>query len=140
MVLRESAVVGGTAEACIAAIADFDSYPSWQSAVKKVTVHSTDAKGRGKRVEFEIDLKLRAIHYSLDYDFSREGEVSWTYAGGDIEDVSGSYTFEPRGGGVEAVYELELELGFPVPGIIRKKIQREAMKRSVLELKQRVEG
>lgn len=140
MNLSESAVVDGTAEACIDAIADFDSYPAWQSAVKRVTVHTTDPQGRGKVVEFDIDLKVKTVNYSLDYDFTRPGIVSWTYAGGDIQDVTGSYTFAPAGGGVEATYALELELGFYVPGILKKKVQREAMKRSVLELKRRVEG
>lgn len=142
MNLRESAIVRGSAAACRDAVADFGSYPEWQSAVKRVTVHSTDSNGRGMLVEFDIDLKVRTVNYSLDYEFVSDDLVRWTYAGGDIRDVSGSYTFKAAGkkSEVEAVYELELDLGFPVPGIIKRRVQKESMRRSVLELKARVEA
>lgn len=141
MNLRESAIVSGTAAACRDAVADFESYPEWQSAVRRVTVRSRAADGRGMLVDFEIDLKVKTVRYSLNYEFVSDELVRWTYAGGDIENVTGSYVFESRSDTeVEAIYELDLDLGFYVPGIVKKKVQQESMKRSVVELKERVEG
>jgi ribosome-associated toxin RatA of RatAB toxin-antitoxin module len=127
---------------CFAAIADFESYPDWQTAVESVEVHSRDAEGRGQEVEFVIDLKLRRVRYTLIYSYTEPTEVRWRYARGDVKDVTGSYAFRETAtpGVIEACYVLEVDFGFPVPAPIRNRLQREVMRRSVRELKARVEA
>ena len=44
---------------CFAALIDFESYPEWQDAVKDCEVRSRDSEGRGRRVSFVIDAKVR---------------------------------------------------------------------------------
>ncbi len=91
---------------------------------------------------FVIDLKLRRVRYRLMYEYDEPTQVRWTYAGGDVKDVSGSYSFHQTRtrGVVEARYALEVDFGFPVPAAIRNRLQREVMRRSVRELKTRVEA
>jgi ribosome-associated toxin RatA of RatAB toxin-antitoxin module len=133
--------ISATCERCFAAITDFESYPEWQSAVESVEVRSRDEAGRGLEVSFVIDLKLRRVHYALIYEYTEPTSVRWRYAGGDVQDVTGSYTFRSAGADlIEARYALEVDFGFPVPAPIRNRLQREVMRRSVRELKARVEA
>lgn len=132
--------IEGTRSRCFDAITDFESYPEWQSAVHAVEVRSRDAAGRGREVCFVIDLKVRHIRYALLYDYTPPTEVRWTYAGGDVDDVTGFYRFDEVDGGVDATYSLEVDFGFPVPGPIVNRLRREVMRRSVRELKARVES
>ncbi len=89
-----------------------------------------------------IDLKFRRIRYALLYDYTEPTDIRWSYAGGDLRDVNGSYTFRDTAapGVVEARYTLDLDVGFPVPALVRDRLQRQAMRRSVRELKARVEA
>ncbi len=134
--------IAGSCAACFAAVADFESYPEWQSAVQAVQVRSRDASGRGREVGFVIDLKLRRVRYALLYEYSEPTEIRWRYAGGDVRDVSGSYSFREttRPGVIEARYSLAVDFGLSVPSMVRNRLQRNVMRRSVLELKARVEG
>jgi hypothetical protein len=134
--------IAGTCERCFAAITDFESYPEWQTVVESVEVRDHDPAGRAREVGFVLDLKLRRVRYALIYEYEEPTALRWRYAGGDVKDVSGSYTFHPgRGPGlVEACYALEVEFGFPVPAPISNRLQREVMRRSVRELKIRVEA
>ncbi len=134
--------ISGSCAECFRAIVDFESYPAWQSAVAAVEVRSRDQAGRGREGAFVIDLKLRKVRYALIYEYSEPNEVRWTYAGGDVRDVSGSYSFRETGtaGIVQARYTLDLDLGFHVPALVLRGLQREVMHRSVRELKARVEA
>jgi hypothetical protein len=132
--------IRATPAECVAATLDYESYPAWQSLVKRVTVHTRDDAGRGREVEFVIDLKVGTVRYTLLYDYPDPTCIAWTYLRGDAKDVHGSYTFsQSRPGVTEARYDLTVELPITVPGLIRNRIEREAMKRTVLDLKRRVE-
>jgi hypothetical protein len=133
--------IAGDSVACFAAAIDFESYPDWQSLVRSVEVRSTDAAGRAREVEFEVDLKLRRVRYALIYEYTEPSEIRWTYAGGDAKDVTGSYSFLEgrRSGMTTASYTLDIDLGVPVPPLVRNRLQRDFMRRSVRELKRRVE-
>jgi hypothetical protein len=125
----------------MAASLEYETYPEWQSLVKEVTVHTRDEAGRGREVEFVIDLKLARVRYTLLYDYPDPARITWTYVRGDAKDVCGSYTFSEtqRPGVTEARYDLTVTLPVTVPSLIRNRIEREAMKRTVLDLKRRVE-
>lgn len=134
--------IRGSCAQCFAAITDYESYPEWQSAVEAVEVRSRDAAGRGREVAFTIDLKLRRVRYALVYSYAEPTELRWRYAGGDVQDITGSYLFTETStpGLVEARYTLEVDFGFPVPAAVLRLLKREVMRRSVRELKARVES
>ena len=61
---------------------DFGAYPEWQIAVKDCEVQSRDDDGRGRRVEFEIDAKVKTVSYTLDYSYEEPHLLSWRLRGG----------------------------------------------------------
>jgi uncharacterized membrane protein len=134
-------VVEGTPQQCFDALLDYESFPEWQRAVKSVEVVKRDRSGRGLDVEFEIDAKVRTIHYQLRYSYEPPHRIAWEYLGGDVKDVDGEMVLEDRGDGTTlATYSLALDPGVWLPGPLQKVLNDQVMKGSVEDLKRRVEG
>ena len=134
-------VIEGSPRECFDALLDFESYPEWQRAVKSVDVLKRDGEGRAKEVEFEIDAKLRAIRYRLDYGFEEPHLLTWRYVDGDVKDVSGEFVLEDQGDGTTlATYALRLDPGAFLPGRVANMLSDKVMQGSMEDLKARVEG
>ena len=104
-------------------------------------VLTRDGEGRGKEVAFQIDAKVKAINYTLDYRYEAPHLITWRYVEGDVRDVDGEFVFEDRGDGTTlATYALSLDPGFPLPGRILTVLSEQVMQASMEDLKQRVEG
>jgi ribosome-associated toxin RatA of RatAB toxin-antitoxin module len=131
--------IAAPAQACFDAITDFESYPAWQSAVKKCRVHERDEEGRGQIVETVSDARIRTIRYVLRYHYEPPRRVWWDYVEGDVDSVAGDYVFDEREGVTVATYSLEVDPGFFVPGALRDRAARHIMRTSVRELRDRVE-
>jgi ribosome-associated toxin RatA of RatAB toxin-antitoxin module len=137
----QEALIEASPQDCFEAIADFDSYPDWQEAVKDCEVLSRHPDGRAERVRFEIDAKVKRITYTLDYTYDEPGEISWDFVEGDPKHVEGEFRFEDRGDGTTlASYTLRLEAGVWLPGPVAKVLRDQVMKRAVDDLKTRLEG
>ncbi len=133
-------MVQGTPQQCFDALLDFDSYPDWQQAVKDCEVQSRDGKGRGQRVFFEIDAKVRRISYTLDYSYEEPHMVTWEFVAGDVGDIEGEFVLEDRGDGTTlATYGLHIDPGTWPPGKIASILDDRVMQRSIEDLKARVE-
>ncbi len=133
--------VEATPQQCFDALIDFESYPQWQGAVHACEVHSRDRDGRGKRVSFEIDAKVKAIHYVLDYSYEAPHLITWDFVEGDVKDIDGEYVLEDRGDGTTlATYALRIDAGMFLPGRLASVVGEQVMQRSVEELKTHVEG
>jgi uncharacterized membrane protein len=138
---EQQIVVDGTPQECFDALLDYESFPDWQRAVKSVDVVKRDRAGRGREVEFEIDAKVRTIHYRLRYSYEPPHRIGWEYMGGDVKDVDGEMVLEDRGDGTTlATYSLALDPGVWLPGPLQKVLNDQVMKGSVEDLKRRVEG
>ncbi len=136
-----SVVIEAAPAACFTTITDYETFPEWQSAVKEVEVLSRDGKGRGRDVHFEIDAKVRQVSYTLRYSYEPPHLVTWEYVEGDVKSVDGEYVFEDQGdGSTLATYALDIDPGVWLPGPVKKALTDQVMKRSVDELKQRVES
>lgn len=134
-------VVQGTPQQCFDALLDFESYPDWQDAVKDCEVQSRDGKGRGQRVWFEIDAKVKRISYTLDYSYEEPHMLTWEYVAGDVRDIDGEFVLEDRGDGTTlATYGLRIDAGMWMPGKIASILNDQVMQRSVEDLKARVEA
>ena len=126
---------------CFQALVDFESYPDWQDAVKECEVHSRDSSGRGRRVSFVIDAKIRSVRYTLDYGYEEPHLVTWDYVEGDVRDIEGEYVLEDLGDGTTlATYTLRIDPGVWMPGPLAKLLNEQVMRRSVEDLKTRVEN
>jgi uncharacterized membrane protein len=138
---EQQILVEGTPQQCFDALVDYESFPSWQRAVRAVEVVTRDSAGRGEQVSFEIDAKVKTIHYTLRYSYEPPHMITWDYVEGDVKDVDGEMVLEDRGDGTTlATYSLALDPGVWLPGPVRKVLTDQVMKGSVEDLKKRVEG
>ena len=133
--------VAATPQQCFDALVDFDSYPQWQSVVLSAEVRARDEGARTVDVAFEVDLRLRRVRYVLRYHLAPPSRITWSQLEGDVHRIEGGYTLEPTGDGTTlATYEVDIDPGFPVPGFVRRRLIGDTMRRSVRELKMRVES
>ena len=137
----QQAVVDASPQECFDAITDYESFPDWQEAVESVEVVSRYPDGLGREVAFEIDAKVKKIAYRLEYSYEPPSRVTWEYLEGDVKDIDGSFGFEDQGDGTTlAVYSVALDAGVWLPGPVAKVLRGQVMKRSVEDLKRRVES
>jgi hypothetical protein len=128
-------------DACFEAIVDYETFPEWQDAVLATEVMERDADGLGKVVEVQVDARFREVTYRLRYHYQRPHRVWWEFIQGEgIEHVEGEYLLEPIDGGTRATYKLAIDPGVPIPGIIARRLHKGVMRRSVQDLKRRVES
>jgi Polyketide cyclase / dehydrase and lipid transport len=133
--------IGGTPRRCFEAIVDYESFPDWQRAVRNCEVVTRDEHGRGKRVRFEIDAKVKTVRYTLDYSYEEPRLVSWRYVDGDVRDVDGELTLEEdEDGGTLATYALRIDPGVWLPGRVSDMLSQQVMHGVLEDLKKRVEA
>lgn len=126
-------------QACFAAAVDYETFPRWQRAVQRAEVVSRNEDGLGEIVAFEIDARVRRLAYTLRYAYDGPERVWWEFVQGDVADIEGEYRFEPRGDGTLVTYELGIDPGVPLPGLLAGRLNRQVMKRSVEDLRDEVE-
>jgi ribosome-associated toxin RatA of RatAB toxin-antitoxin module len=126
----------------MAVVADFDAYPDWVGNLEDVRVLARDKRGRGTRVAFRLRTPVLTAAYTLAYRYAaRDAGVSWTYVEGTLEDLSGSYTLEPTDDDTTLVtYRLDVELGMPLPGLVKRQAAKQIVRSALSDLKRRVES
>jgi ribosome-associated toxin RatA of RatAB toxin-antitoxin module len=136
-----SLVIEAEPAVCFDEITHYETFPEWQAAVKEVDVLSRDEDGRGRDVRFVIDAKVRQVSYTLRYSYEQPHLITWDYVDGDVKSVDGEYVFEDqRDGTTLATYSLDIDPGVWLPGPVKKMLTDQVMKRSVEDLKRRVEN
>lgn len=111
--------IDATADRILEVINDVEGLPERLSAFKMAKVLERDPEGRPLRAEFELDARLKVVHYFLEYEHA-SNKVSWKMTEGDMNELTGSYELKPGANGTEVVYSYAIDPGFPVPGFIRK--------------------
>ena len=135
-----TAEVAASQAECFDVVMDFEAYPSWSSAVQEATILEKDAAGFGRIVEFFIDMRFKRVRYVLEYEHRKPTDLKWRSVDGDIQAIEGFYRFRKRSANLtEAICRQTIELGFWVPGPLRKLAERTALRQSVLEFKDAVE-
>jgi ribosome-associated toxin RatA of RatAB toxin-antitoxin module len=133
--------IRATPEEVMEVIADFESYPEWVGNLEAVEVLERDRRGRGSVVAFKLRTPVMAAEYTLAYRYApRNGGVSWEYREGTLDDLSGSYDLEPLEETTRVTYRLDVELGMPLPGLIRRQAARQIVRSALNDLKRRVES
>jgi uncharacterized protein YndB with AHSA1/START domain len=134
-------VIDAPPQACFDALTDYDTFTEWQEAVESCEVVSRDEQGRGHEVHYTINARVKKINYRLAYSYEEPHKITWDYLGGDVKDVDGEYLFADQGDGTTlATYSLVLDPGVWVPPPLAKVLREQVMKRSMVELKRRVES
>ena len=134
--------VFATPSEVMAVVADFEAYPDWVANLEEVEVLARDRRGRGTRVAFRLRTPMGDQAYTLAYRYRpRNAGVSWTYVEGTLDDLAGSYELEPTGDGTTRVtYRLEVALGVPLPGLVKRQAARQIVRSALSDLRRRVES
>jgi ribosome-associated toxin RatA of RatAB toxin-antitoxin module len=133
--------VDATAEDLMAIAADLEAYPDWLPDVKRVEVLGHDDEGRPTASEMTVDVTIKEVTYTLDYEYDGVERMSWTSRpGGDVKSIEGSYLFEINdAGGTTVTYDLAIDPGFPVPGFLLKRAAKHITSAALDGLKARAE-
>ncbi|MEO8602373.1 MAG: SRPBCC family protein [bacterium] len=132
--------IAASAAKCFEVLLDFERYPEWSSAVTAAHIVERDAHGVGRIVEFRIDARVKTIRYVLEYAYRKASQLTWKSVEGDVQSIEGAYRLRKLGADqTEAACRQEIELGFWLPGPLRKIAERTALKQSVSEFKDEVE-
>lgn len=126
---------------CYRLMADFEHYPEWAKIMERVKVLEKFPDGRGKKVEFEVNIFLRKVRYVLNYSYDdQDFALSWVGAGGDVLTNTGRYRFQPLGDQTtSASFELDMSVDFPLPQRLINYLSRIAMRKSMKDFKGYVE-
>ena len=135
-----SATVAGSLADCFAVLTDFPAYPEWSGPVQECRVVDRHPDGLPRRVAFALDFTLKTIRYVLEYTYEPPHTARWRLVEGDVKDVQGSYEFRERAGKVEATCTQEIDVGFWIPGPLRRTFEAKALRDSVEEFKKAVEA
>ena len=137
-----STEVDATPAEVMAVVADFEAYPDWVGNLDEVEVQARDRRGRGTRVAFRLRTPVGDQAYTLAYRYlPKAAGMSWTYVEGTLDDLAGSYALEPAAGGATRVtYRLEVALGVPLPGLVKRQAARQIVRSALSDLKRRVES
>jgi uncharacterized membrane protein len=134
-------VVNAPVDKIIDALTDFDTFPQWQDAVMECEVLERDDEGRGSLVRMKVDAKIRKVDYVVRYHYDLPTSLGWEQTTGDLKENTGNYTFASRDdGSTDVTVDIVAEVGFFVPGPMKKLIRDQAIKNSIRELKKRVES
>ncbi len=132
--------IKATPREIMAVIGDFEAYPEWVGNMEDAEVLERDGRGRGSVVAFRLRTPVLTAEYTLQYRYApRSGGVSWTYRDGTLDDLSGSYDLEPLDDVTRVTYRLDVELGMPLPGLLKRQAAKQIVRSALNDLKRRVE-
>lgn len=141
---REQITIAADVERCFATLVDFPAYPQWAGDLKEVHVVERDDAGNAVIVEFRAAAMGRSTTYQLRYDYTdAPGRLGWSLVSGDLpRELDGAYLLTPSedGRSTEVVYELAIDLVYPIPGFVKRRAEGRIIKTALSELKARVEG
>jgi ribosome-associated toxin RatA of RatAB toxin-antitoxin module len=126
----------------MAVVSDFEAYPEWVGNLEEVEVLARDRRGRGTRVAFRLRTPMGDQAYTLAYRYQpKDAGVTWTYVQGTLDDLAGSYELDPSDDGTTKVtYRLEVALGVPLPGLVKRQAAKQIVRSALADLKRRVES
>ena len=135
-------LVMASPERCFDVATDFLSYSEWSNSVKEVAVVATDDAGRATQVRFSGEALNYKTTFVLAYDY-REAprRLAWSLVDGDIErSLDGEYVFEADGEGTQCTYVMAVDLRIPLPGFLKRKVEKKILSAGLQELKERAES
>ncbi len=127
-------IIDADRKTCAEVLLDFESYPTWSGPIVEAEILTRDDAGRGLRVAFGLDMKIRTIRDTHEYRYCVPEANQRSLVGGDVSNVEGSYVLDALSDEqTRAICHQSIELGFWVPGPLRRMAERQALRESVLE-------
>ncbi len=138
---NESITIKADPAKIMAVIADFPAYPQWAGPVKRIEVLDPGSDGRAKQVRFHVEVMGLADSYINEYEWDGDDKVDWTMVEGkSLKSQHGRYQLTPAGSGTTVTYDLDVEVGVPLPGLIRRRMQGKIVDTALKDLKKRCEA
>lgn len=115
--------------ACLAVIADVESYPDWAPGYRFVEVERHDAAGRPVVVAYGVGGFGTRATYRLSYSYADDPPtVEFHQLEGSVtESIRGRYTLEETERGTLVRYEAQVVLALRVPGPLQRAAERIVM-------------
>ncbi len=136
-----SDVLPASPDDIVKTLLDFDSYTEWQSGVLECNVLERDDEGRGTLIEMYVDAKVKKVRYQVRYSYDLDNnKMGFDYVKGDLKECAGRYAFTPEDAGTKVSIDIVTEVGFFLPGPMKKLIRDQSLKNSMRDLKKRVGG
>jgi ribosome-associated toxin RatA of RatAB toxin-antitoxin module len=123
-------------------IADIGSYPEWVSEYTEAEVLEADAGGYPKVARMVLDAAVLKDTLVFSYDWSADRRcVHWSLVSSSLlKALDGQYRLTPKGSGTDVTYELSVELGIPIIGMLKRKAERRLTDTALKDLKKRAEA
>ena len=134
-----STEISASVDECFTVLVDFEAYPSWSSPIRGCTIIDRHPDGLARRVEFQLDMTIKTIRYVLEYNYDAPNGARWRLVEGDVRGVEGTYRFETEGDRTAATCTQSIDLGFWIPGFVRRSFEQRALRESVEEFRKAVE-
>lgn len=136
----ESIEIEAPRDRVLEVLLDFEHYPTWSDPILEARTLETNADGRGTRVAFALDMKVRTVRYTLAYTYALPESFSWKLVEGDLRDIEGCYHLDAlEDERTRATCEQAVDPGFWIPGPIRRIAESTALRSSLEELRRAVE-
>ena len=133
--------ISAPAAAVMAVIADFESYPSWATGVKRAEVVQSGADGRAEQVQFALDASPIKDEYTLSYEWDDDRQVTWALVQGRVlKGMDGAYLLDEAGDETEVTYRLAVDVAIPMIGMLKRKAEKVIIDTALKGLKRRVES
>jgi len=134
-------VVDAPIDVCFAAVTDFERYPEWFSGISEAEVLSANVEAGLWTVRYGLNMIVKTITYTLEYESVPPNTLTWRSIDGDIRAIEGSYRFvELEPGLTEATCTQSVDVGFWIPGPLKRTFEKSALGDSVRELKTAAEA
>ena len=133
------ASIAARPQACFDELTSYEQLTEWQGALRRCEVIERDTEGRGLIVDYDISTPIRTLHYRLRHTYEEPRSVRGELVEGDVKDFRGEWSFEAEGNGTLATFSLSIEPGFWVPGKVKKVLHDQVMRRTLNDLRERVE-
>lgn len=134
--------VSATPQQLFDVAADIAAYTDWATGVKEAEVLSSDDRGRPQRARMVIEGFIKRISYELSYTYDEPHRLEWAaIPGPDIRAMDGYYEFVALDdGGTRVIYALRADPAFPIPGFIRRQVEKQIVTTALRELKRHTEA
>ena len=134
-------VVEAALDVCFDTIVDFARYPEWFGPISTAKVVKSDPAAGLWTVSYGLDMVIKTVRYTLAYRGTRPDSLTWTLVDGDVRAVEGSYDFvELEPGVTEATCRQAVDVGFWIPGPLKRTFEKSAVADSVREFKAAAEA
>jgi ribosome-associated toxin RatA of RatAB toxin-antitoxin module len=123
-----------------ATLLDYEQMPDWHGAVSATRVLERDAHGRGTRVEFHIDVKVKKLRYVNAYTYDEPHAIDVALVEGDVKSIAASYRFTDLGDGRTRIWhEVAVDPGVFVPAPVKRFLTGHMLKDNLNHLRSRAE-